>query len=731
MELTSDQAHYLETVLASSKHGHSGAMVALTPADPESVQLGNVPAEELHVTLSYLGDAGRIPQEHRDRILAIAKEIASHVPLKVKVGGSAYLKDGGCTVLLVDSPEIRLVHDLVEDLIGSQSSYPGYLPHITVDYGDPKTFSDGDLPDELELGALRVAFAGENFDYNGLVAAPSLPTPGRKPLPRGEILRKAGRIFDELLHPRGKDGKFIRKGGLVRGRVAFLQQDGSPDVRSDAVARVVAVSPDGVLEVVLPSGRRGAALAKDVVQTRDVKASIPRSTPLTPEQRRAKTLKAMRELAVTLTDDPVQRAGVLAKLMGNLRGNPVTTDHDYNRRGRSGDEWEDSRVAQHEALWDEIQQKVSAAGIGRDRRSLILGGPPGAGKSFSLLPGEAAGHLGVVAWDLSGDPPEGVTHVVMNPDVIKEMMISHGMLPSDLPREIRPREAVSVIHAESNFLTKMFMSRLAADDYNVVYDSTMANVGHVEKNVRALAEAGYTFSGLYVKIPKEESRISAQRRYIAESLDDPILGGRFVPPEASSAWDTEGTFDSFTSWFTDGWAKVDNTGLVNGAPRKEVYREGTGDGTGLHRFLNPPARKVRTGDPMAGEHWVWGQGAVSAEAPDTELKRGGMSLSSWTDQLPRGDGFFASAADDSEYWTDVQAALGLHSGVLTPDEYLALLKSDLVLVSPATSDDSESYLGASTIPHEVLRLGRGGLLNEIADEVVRLRATGLVHDSAG
>lgn len=708
----------------------TGAMVALVPRDPEEFAVGNEPAENLHVTISYLGKVADLSPKQQAHVLEVSEALSQKVPLRARVSGIAYLNNE-CTVILVDSPELRALHDEVIKAIGTKSSFPGYLPHLTVDYGD-EVIDVGDLPEEIEFSHLRVALGGENHDFDGLAITADLLGKAR------EAASKVGRVFDEALHPRAKDGKWIEKDGFVKGVMTFRGKDGKPEVRRGVTAKVVDIR-NGVVHVVNKDGERGVASARTLDEAAPPKADLRQALknpvkPMTPEERRAQSVKAMADQAEKLTDDPEQRIPILNKIMGGLRGSPLTTIYEHNKQGPSGDEWSDERMAKHEEMWDSLLERIEAANVPRERRSLVLGGPPGAGKSFSLKPGEAAAGLGVVGWDLTGDAPEGVTHVVMNPDVIKELMIEFDMLPPDLPKEIRPREAASVTHAESNFLTMLFMSRLAALDINTVYDSTMANRGHVEKNIRALAEAGYTFQGLYVKIPKVESETSARNRYIEESLADPELGGRFVPSEASSAWDTEGTFKQFQSWFTDGWLMVDNTGLTKGQPRKEIYAQGEGNGSGLAFFLSPlpppehrPKRPpTRAGDPKQRSFWERPAAPSVIEPvpgkPKPVMWKPGMTVDE--------DGVVTIAAGTPHFlplYTDTQAALGLFAGALSPDEYLELLRSNLVLVTPPVEDE-EDYLWATTVFHEIHRLGRGGISVDVGDEYNRLRADGYMRD---
>lgn len=595
------------------------------------------------------------------------------------------------------------------------------------------------------------------------------------------------KVWDEALHPRGKDGKFIHKGGFVKGKFKFKDPKGHSFFEK-RTAKVIGFDTKlGKVFVEDKHGRKGVGWINSVVQGVERKAELPHindpdlpgdsgviHTPkppkppkpkLTPEQRFNQLVERMQAQASELTDDPKQRMGVLDKIMGGLVGSPLTSVYRYNKRGSSRDEWDDARRAQHEELWDTFISKIEAAGIPKEKRAVVLGGNPGAGKSFSLKPGEAAASLGVVGWDLDGDPPEGVTHVVVNPDVIKDMMVDAGMIPDYVPGEIRPREAVSIIHAESNFLSKLFMSRLATTDTNVAYDSTMANVPHVQKNIRPLAENGYSFSGLYVYIPNEESRLSAKKRFLEESAANPKLGGRFVPSEASGAWDTEGTFDKFHSWFTDGWMMVDNTGVTSGRPRKEVYDEGVGDGTGLDRFLNPPppppkpkpkpkpapepdrpktltelrerqkkerARLMEQHEKMHGGPWIDGYPLALDKQFAEERARWIAEEVSATYLGPANTPDKAKSSEKKlpslSQRTDTEAASKLFTEDITPDTVLFMLQNDMLDVSPEVGESPDEYLGAPTLLHEVHRAGRGGLSEDVSIEVARLRVEGRVHD---
>lgn len=404
-------------------------------------------------------------------------------------------------------------------------------------------------------------------------------------------------IFKPFQHPRARNGRFIRKGGWVRGLFTFLHNDNFES--KQAVGKVTGFSPnerDKKNPYVLITTRTGPAIARvsDIAEAAEPKGDLSTliNATLPPwmrggvddvlmaeererrnQERLVKQIAEANRLAETLSEtDAVERVKVLDKIMNGVRGTPLSTVYINNKRGKSGDEWDLVRMNQHEAIWHKILDRIEEAQIPKEKKALLLGGPPGAGKSYALRAGEVAGEFGVVGWDGLEPLPDGVNYFTLNPDSIKQMMIDEGMLPEGISDRIKPMEQVSFIHAESNFLTAMFFRRMSELGYNTVYDSTLSNVPHVKKNVGPLHDAGYTFKGVYISISDQESRVSAARRY-QRDWELP-MGGRYVPSEASGAWDTRHVFEKMTDWM-DEWMIVDNTGVSDGTPLKKIIAQGT------------------------------------------------------------------------------------------------------------------------------------------------------------
>lgn len=542
----------------------------------------------------------------------------------------------------------------------------------------------------------------------------------------------ARKPWNPLLHPRARDGRFIEKGGWLRG--LFRLADGRTKMLNGRVLSFSANQrdPNDVVVNVMTKHGEMSTTVSQVYRAVEPKASLAErvlpwvkstkdvvnrnySKEMMPfEQAIARVNAAAAELSTT---DPRERARQLDKIMSGVRGTPLSTVVQENKRGKSRDEWDAVRAAQHEALWEDFIDRVRRAGIPQERRALALGGLPGAGKSTSLQPGQAAGRLGVVGWDTLGEPPEGVTHVVLNPDTIKELMIDAGMLPKGISPNIKPLEQVSFIHAESNFITALFFSRLAGEGYNVVYDTTMANVPHVKKNLKPLRDAGYSFQGLFVDISYEESRLSAAQRYI-DDWDSP-RGGRFVPSEAGAARSGRGfrsynrdVFQDMTEWF-DEWMVVDNTGVSRRQAKGEVVAEGKGLDPALQAWRDQQEARRRA----AGTSQSW-------QTRKDPAKQEALSITEQYMRLAQEAGRpVTAAAPVGMPW--MHLAWRLRDGSITPEDAVEQIRNGLIHVADETGDDPDDYLTASTLPHEFMALGREDLLEDLGEAVDSARRSGL------
>ncbi len=293
------------------------------------------------------------------------------------------------------------------------------------------------------------------------------------------------------------------------------------------------------------------------------------------------------------TTDGEARYDQVSEIMSKIGlQSALNTNAIHNTLGPSRAEWAPDRARKQIAVVDDVMDEVRAAGLPRDRECLVLGGLPGSGKSSSLRPGEAAEELGVQSWEPGKEMRPGTTHVSINADIMKELIIANGMLPGGIDG-LKPMEQANFIHKESSRMAKMLMARLQDEGYNVTIDGTLDDDSR--DKIEPLIERGYTFKGMFADVPLQESIDSAKARYIRDAFTEE--GGRFVPSQVQlrgvAATDgrmspNRNVFDRLAGVRADGsvtgdglfdlFLVIDNTGISNGAPRKDVTVRGTGSG---------------------------------------------------------------------------------------------------------------------------------------------------------
>ncbi len=212
--------------------------------------------------------------------------------------------------------------------------------------------------------------------------------------------------------------------------------------------------------------------------------------------------------------------------------------------------WSHARRLEHDSLLRDLY--AWAADVPCERRAILAGGLPGAGKTTVL--GEQAGV------DLS-------RYLAINPDHIKEELALRGLIPH--VDGLTPMEGARLVHEESSHVAKRLAHRAQADGKNVIWDITMSRPQTCADRVAALAAAGYTrVDAIFVDVPIRVSLLRADARH-REGHDayraGSGLGGRFVPQElilaqASSDWGSvnRGTFELVKDRFS-AWARYDNS----------------------------------------------------------------------------------------------------------------------------------------------------------------------------
>lgn len=134
--------------LAASAAKHSGAMIALVPSAEDCARLaidGYEPADVLHTTLVFLGDAANWSPEQRDALEQSVRVLDFTSPLSGTVMGHAQFNPAGnepCAVYLVEARGLSATQSCTYgavadniDLPPIPEPYDTFLPHITAGYG--------------------------------------------------------------------------------------------------------------------------------------------------------------------------------------------------------------------------------------------------------------------------------------------------------------------------------------------------------------------------------------------------------------------------------------------------------------------------------------------------------------------------------------------------------------------------------------------------------------------
>lgn len=191
------------------------------------------------------------------------------------------------------------------------------------------------------------------------------------------------------------------------------------------------------------------------------------------------------------------RIGRLQKAYLSANGDTTSL---FSRHGR----WSREREKQQQAVIDHF---LNAPGVKSEKKLLVLGGLPGAGKTTTIR--SAAGQVAV-----------GVNladYVSVNADDVKDQMIAMGMVP-DYPG-LSPEEAATLFHAESFEVAHALMRQAGRAGKNFAYDTSLKSTGQL--GFATAAGRGYRVTGVFVDVPVPIAKSRAKARYLA--------GGRFMP----------------------------------------------------------------------------------------------------------------------------------------------------------------------------------------------------------
>ena len=156
--------------LAASAAKHSGAMIALVPSAEDCARLaidGYEPADVLHTTLVFLGDAANWSPEQRDALEQSVRVLDFTSPLSGTVMGHAQFNPAGdepCAVYLVEARGLSVMQSCTYgavvdnvDLPPIPEPYDTFLPHITAGHGlDVSKLTE---VGPIRFDRIRIAFA--------------------------------------------------------------------------------------------------------------------------------------------------------------------------------------------------------------------------------------------------------------------------------------------------------------------------------------------------------------------------------------------------------------------------------------------------------------------------------------------------------------------------------------------------------------------------------------------
>lgn len=227
--------------LTAAGEPHTGAMIALVPSDADVARLvvdGGEEADQLHLTLLYLGEAALIPSELRealvDDLAAWTSELGTTVVGKVfavNMFNPPDLTAGAtepCVVLGVSGDQLDAIHSQVDARVQDRFSRAGvplheqhrpWIPHITLVYTDDADLSYfTDRIGPVTFDRVRLAFGDDVYD-----------------VPLGESSSGLTAAFDPN-QARGPDGRWIDIGTTLPDVIKSVAEI-NPNFSAETIAK--------------------------------------------------------------------------------------------------------------------------------------------------------------------------------------------------------------------------------------------------------------------------------------------------------------------------------------------------------------------------------------------------------------------------------------------------------------------------------------------------------------
>lgn len=180
---------------------YSGAMVALIPAAADAADLAipdGEPADQLHCTLLYLGEAADLDEQTRADIVDQCRAVAAGWDGMIEADGFSVAVfnphgDDPCVVLGLSGADLAGLHDQVAEMVDvAGEQHQPWIPHITLAYTDDAGLV-AEVTDRCGVVAfdrLRVGFAGDHVDIPLGEALPE-PPPEEPPVEEPVVAARA------------------------------------------------------------------------------------------------------------------------------------------------------------------------------------------------------------------------------------------------------------------------------------------------------------------------------------------------------------------------------------------------------------------------------------------------------------------------------------------------------------------------------------------------------------
>ena len=186
-----------------------------------------------------------------------------------------------------------------------------------------------------------------------------------------------------------------------------------------------------------------------------------------------------------------------------------------------GQIWKPERAAVHNEIVRQLADQ--ATGVPSERRSLVVGGLGGAGKTTTLqqIPGSAR-------------------HAVISTDDIAQELAGRGMVPQ--VEGLSPMESLPLVHDEAGHVAGLLAQELASRGKNIAFDGHVSDKGTLQQRLDWHKRNGYhDVQGIFVHAPVEaavERSRARHRRGLELYRQGRGNGERLAPPEVLRAAET-------------------------------------------------------------------------------------------------------------------------------------------------------------------------------------------------